>query len=45
MELADSMKSLDNIDKVGHRKEMMKEDGEEYNLLPMDRVMDISVHR
>ena len=32
MNLADSMWSQDNINKVGLRKEKMKEDGEEYNL-------------
>ena len=32
MNLADSMRLQDNINKVGHRKEKIKEDGEEYNL-------------
>ena len=45
MNLADSMQSQDNINKVGHRKEKIKLDGEEYNLLPMDWVTDISVPR
>ena len=45
MNLADSMLSQDNINKVGHRKEKIKEEDEEYNLLPMDRVRDISVLR
>ena len=45
LNLADSMRSQDNINKVGHRKEKIKEDDEEYNLLFMDRVTDISVHR
>ena len=45
MNLAHSMRSQDNINKVGHRKEKIKEDFEEYNLLPMDRVTDISVRR
>ena len=35
------MRSQDNINKV----EKIKEDGEEYNLLPIDRVKDISVRR
>ena len=39
------MRSQDSINKVGHRKEKIKEDGEKYNLLPMDRVTDISVGR
>ena len=38
------MRSQANINKVGHRKEKMKEYGEEYNLLPMDRVTDISAN-
>ena len=42
MNLADSMRSQDTINKVGHRKE---KDDEEYNLLPMDRMTDISVRR
>ena len=37
------MWSQDNSDKVSHRKEKIKEDCEEYNLLPMDRMTDISV--
>ena len=41
MNLRDSMRSQDNINKA----EKIKEDGEEYNLLPMDRVTDISVRR
>ena len=45
MNLADSLRSQDNINKVGNRKENIKEDGKEYNLLPMDRVTDISVRR
>ena len=45
MNLADSMQSQDNINKVGHRKAKIKEDDKEYNLLPMDRVTDISVRR
>ena len=45
MNFEDSMQSRDNINKVGHRKEKIKEDGEEYYLLPMDRVTDISVRR
>ena len=45
MHLADSVRSQDNCNKVGHRKEKIKEDGEEYNLLIMDWVTDISVHR
>ena len=45
MNLADSMQSHDNINKVNHKKEEIKEDGEEYNLLPMDRETDISVRR
>ena len=43
MNLADSMLSQDNINKVGHRKEKINEDGKEYDLLPTDRVTDISV--
>ena len=39
MNLADSMRSQDNINKM----EKIKEDGEEYNLLPMDKMTDISV--
>ena len=38
MNLADSMRSQDNINKVGHSKEKIKEDGEEYDLLHMDWV-------
>ena len=45
MHETDSMRSQDNINKVGHRKEKTKKDDEEYNLLHMDRVTDISVHR
>ena len=45
MNSADSMRSQDNINKVGHRKEKIKKDDEEYNLLPMDRVTDIFVRR
>ena len=45
MNLVDSMLSQDNINKVGHRNEKIKEDGEENNLLPMDRVTDISIRR
>ena len=45
MNLAGSMWSQDNISNVGHRKVKMKDDGEEYNLLPMDRVTDISVRK
>ena len=45
MNLADSMLSQDNINKVGYRKEKVKEDDKEYSLLPMDRVRDISVRR
>ena len=45
MNLTGSMQSQDNINKVGHRKEKTKEDDEEYNLLPMDRVTNISVRR
>ena len=45
MNLADSMQPQDNINKVGHRKEKIKKDGEEYNLLPMGRVTDISIRR
>ena len=45
MNLAGSMYSQDNINKVGHRKEKIKEDDEEYNLLPMDGVTDISIHK
>ena len=41
MNLGDSMQSRDNINKVDE----IKENGEEYNLLPMDRVTDISVHK
>ena len=44
MNLADSMRSKDNINKVGHRKEKIKED-DKYNSLPMDSVSDISVRR
>ena len=36
MNLADSMRSQDNLNKVGHRKEKIKEEDEEYNSLPMD---------
>ena len=43
MNLADSLRSQDNINKVGHRKEKINEDGEECDLLPMDWVTDISV--
>ena len=45
MNLAGSMRSQDNISKVGHRKEKIKEDDEECILLPMDRVTDIFVRR
>ena len=45
MNLAASIGSQDNINKVGHRKEKIMENGEEYNLLPIDRVTDISVRR
>ena len=45
MNLADSMQLQDNINKVGHTKEKIKEDGEEFNLLLMDRVTDISLRR
>ena len=45
MNLADSIWLQDNINKVGHKKEKIKKDGEEYNFLPMDRVTDISVRR
>ena len=45
MNFADSMQSQDNINKVGHRKEKRKEDGKEYNLLPIDRVTDIYIRR
>ena len=45
MNLADSMWSQGNINKVGHRKDNIKEDGEEYNSLPMDRMRDIFVRR
>ena len=38
MNLADSMRSQDNINKVVSQER-------EYNLLPMDRVADISVRR
>ena len=41
MNLGDSMRSQDNVNKV----EKIKEDCEEYDLLPMDRVTDISVRR
>ena len=41
MNLGDSMRSHDNINKV----KKIKEDGEEYNLLLMDRGSDISVRR
>ena len=34
------MRSQDYISKVGHRKEKIKEDDEEYALLPVDRVTD-----
>ncbi len=43
MNLADSMQSQNNSNKVGNWKEKIKEDGEEYNVLPMDRITDISV--
>ena len=33
MKLADSMRSKDNSNKVGHGKKKIKEDGEEYNYL------------
>ena len=39
--LGDSMQSQDNISQV----KKIKEDGEECNSLPMDRVTDISVRR
>ena len=45
MNLADSMRLQDNINKVGNRKDKIKEDDEEYNSLPMDRMTDISVRR
>ena len=45
MKLADSIRSQDNIKIVGHMKKKIKEDDEEYNSLPMDRVIDISVRR
>ena len=45
MNLADSMQSQDNIKKMGHREEYIKENGEEHILLPMDRVTGISVRR
>ena len=45
MNLAGSMQSQDNINKVGHRKERIKEYNEEYNLLPIDRLTYISVRR
>ena len=45
MNLVGSMRLQDNIHKVGHRKEKIKEYGEEYNLLPIDRVRDIFVLR
>ena len=38
MNLADSMWSYDSINRVGHRKEKIKEDVEEYDLLPMEEV-------
>ena len=38
MDLADSMHSQDNINKVVSQER-------EYNLLPMDRIIDISVRR
>ena len=41
MNLGDSVQSLDDINKV----EKIKEEGKEYNLLPLDRVTDISVRR
>ena len=31
MNLTDSMRSQDNIDKEGHKKEKIKVNGEEYN--------------
>ena len=43
--LAGSMRSQDNIEKVGHRKERIKEDDEEYNLLFRERLTVISIHR
>ena len=45
MNLADSMLLQDNINKVGQRKETIKEIREEYNFMPMDRIIDISVRR
>ena len=45
MNLADSMQLQDNIIKMGHRKEKIKKSGEEYDLLPTDKVIDISVRR
>ena len=45
MNLVDSMLLQDNINKVGYMKERIKENGEEYNLLPMNRLTDISVRR
>ena len=45
MNLADSMLLQDNINKVGQRKETIKEIDEEYNFMPMDRIIDISVRR
>ena len=41
MNLGDSMQSQVNINKV----EKIKDDEEEYNSLPIDRVTDISVRR
>ena len=41
MNLRDSMRSQDNINKV----EKIKKDGKEYSLLLMDRVMDVSIRR
>ena len=42
MNLAGSMRSQDNINKMGDRKEKIIDDGGEYNLLP---ITDISVRR
>ena len=45
MNLSDSMQLQDNINKVGHRKNKIKGDNEEYHLLHMDRLKNIYVHR
>ena len=45
MNLAESIQSQDNINKVVSQEREKKYDSEKYNLLPMDRMTDISIRR